>query len=203
MSCGIAARMPRTSMPPSPGNCRSSRAVWMMPAIVGGTSFAASQTCTKRNHSRGSAASSVDARVGAAEVEHVDEHSRVAAVHGPHDPGRLRQVACLGPVRELEAHEDAERLGKSHSRAKRSVARSRSGIGNCAMIVARAELDCGLELRMNASGSCPDPCGRARCRARRLPVAASRAFVSSSAPVARPGRTGLRPGVTRVMRKPT
>ena len=54
MSCGRQARMPRTSMPPSPGNCRSSRAVRMMPAIVGGTSFAASQTWAKRNHSRGS-----------------------------------------------------------------------------------------------------------------------------------------------------
>ena len=65
-------------MPPSPGNCRSSRAVRMMPAIVGGTSFAASQTCAKRNHSRGSLRELVQARIGAAEVEHVDQDAGVA-----------------------------------------------------------------------------------------------------------------------------
>ncbi len=52
----------------------------------------------------------VDARVGAPEMEHVDEDARVVPVHSSHDPGRGGEVAGLGPMRKLQAHEDAERL---------------------------------------------------------------------------------------------
>ena len=77
----------------------------------------------------------LDARVGAAEVEHVDEDSGVAPVHRPHDLGRLGQVARLGPVRKLEARRRCRAAcARSHSRANRAVVRSRSGSGNWAMM---------------------------------------------------------------------
>src|SRR4051794_3081301 len=44
---GSAPRIPWMSMPPSPGNNRSKRAVWMRPSLVAGTPGGASQTCAK------------------------------------------------------------------------------------------------------------------------------------------------------------
>src|SRR5206468_11018032 len=52
----------------------------------------------------------VEARIGAAEMEHIDQDAGVRAIDRPHDARRLRQVPRFRPVREFEAHEDAERL---------------------------------------------------------------------------------------------
>ena len=125
----MRARMPRTSIPPSPGNSRSSRAVWMMPASVGGISFARVAHVGEAEPFARQRGELVEARVGAAEVQHVDQDAGVAPVDRAHDARRLGEIAGLGPVRKFEAHEDADaRFARSHRRANRSIVALAVGI---------------------------------------------------------------------------
>ena len=129
-----SARMPRTSIPPSPGNWRSSRAVWMMPAIVGGTSLAASQTWAKRNHSRGSLASSSrreSERPKWSMSTRMPAFVRFTARTTFAASARLPVSVQCGNSRLTKIPSG---FARSQSLANRAVARSRSGSGNCAMM---------------------------------------------------------------------
>ena len=203
MCCGRQARMPRTSMPPSPGNCRSSRAVWMMPAIVGGTSLAASQTCAKRNHSRGQLRELVDARIRAPEVQHVDEDAGVGPVDRAHDLVAVARLPVSVQCGNSRLTKMPSGFARSHSRAKRSVARSRSGSGSCAMTCCAPSSAVASSSGMKSSGSSFGSMRNSSPSLTATPVAASRALVSRISALSRARSYSTSSGVTRVMRRPT
>ena len=149
---GRHARIPRTSISPSPGKCRSSRAVRMMPAIVGGTCCSASQTWAKRNHSRGS----LRARRDSSRSGRNEACRSGCRIRSDSPPARHWSPRQALPVSVQCGNSRLTKMpsgfARSQSFAKRAVARSRSGSGSCAMMLLRAELGGRLEFGAKSSG---------------------------------------------------
>ncbi len=140
------------SIPPSPGNSRSSRAVWMTPASVDGISFAASHTCAKRNQSRGSAASSARLESDRPKCSMSTRMPALLAIDRAHDTSRLGEIAGLRPVREFEAHENPARL-REIAQARETIDLSLAlGVRKLGDDVPRAELGRRVELGKKSLG---------------------------------------------------
>src|SRR5450759_1814704 len=54
----------------------------------------------------------VQTRIGATEVEHVDQDASIAPFGGPHYLHRSLKIASLGPMRKLEVDENSQRLSE-------------------------------------------------------------------------------------------
>ena len=137
--------MPWTSMPPSPGNSRSNRAVWMSSSLVGGTPAGASQTWAKWNHCAGQFAKVGHARARAGEVQQVDEDAGVGLVGRPQHPGRLAEIRRLRPRRKLEVDREAQRPGHLAQLGEPVDLAGAVGVGQLRDDVPRAELGAGLQ----------------------------------------------------------
>ena len=128
-----ALENPRTSMPPSPGNSRSARAVWMTPSTVVGFSPRGVTDVREAEPPARKCLQHVAARIGAVEVQRVDEDAGIRSLDGSQDAHGLGEVGSLGPRRELEVDAESQRRGEVADLSEPFVARSDSGSGSWVM----------------------------------------------------------------------